>query len=54
MPTQREYWAGDEFELLMHHELAKALDELRWFKPRCCLTDRLQPAAPGAMMRRRG
>lgn len=32
MPTQREYWAGDEFELLMHHELAKALEELRWFK----------------------
>ena len=31
MPTPREYRAGDEFEILMHHELAKALDELRWF-----------------------
>lgn len=32
MPTQREYWAGDEFEIVMHHELAKALDDLAWFK----------------------
>jgi hypothetical protein len=32
MPTDRHYWAGDEFEIGMHHEVAKALDDLHWFK----------------------
>ena len=32
MPTDRHYQAGDEFEIVMHHEVAKALDDLHWFK----------------------
>jgi hypothetical protein len=24
-------YGGEEFELVMHHELAKAIDELHWF-----------------------
>jgi hypothetical protein len=32
MPTDRHYWAGDEFEIVMHHELSRALDDLHWFK----------------------
>ena len=33
MGAAEGYKAGDEFELVMHHELAKALDRLRWFTP---------------------
>ena len=31
MPAPREYWSKGHLELVMHHALVRALEDLRWF-----------------------
>jgi hypothetical protein len=31
MPAPKEYWTHGQLELVMHHALARALEDLKWF-----------------------